>query len=527
MTRIAWHGTWRSILSSQLAILILLTVGLALFSWGGVVALALLGLLIFGAGALLRPDLALLFVPLAAPLYLIPARISGVRAGAFQLPPHEAALLAAAGATAAGWLWRRAVDRRPTTGDRRPLAALALQYAPHALFLIAGVLGVLIAVERSRALRELRWTIVEPLIFYALLKRQLDQGRATGDEAAVSAADNERWPLIFGPSSAFARNLLIAFGLSGALAGILGLLQYVGVDLVPLLGQKQCFAPDGGPCANIVVDGGVRRVLSVYGHPNNLGLYLGRVWPLAAALAVVGTGREPNGQARWRVVFALLSLACLGGIAVSFSRGAWLGAVAAAAVLALGMTNGQRPRRSSVVGRSSRRLIGLGVALTVLAGLALSIRGDVTGGSTPVRLLLWREALGYIARHPLGIGLDQFGLYHDPRSGLSLIDPALVGTSEQYAAHPHDLLLDFWLRLGPLGVIGLGWLLARFLRATLRGVSTQASGMAGSIALGALAAMVAALAHGLVDNFYFVPDLALAFWLLIALAEAAGARSGR
>jgi hypothetical protein len=39
------------------------------------------------------------------------------------------------------------------------------------------------------------------------------------------------------------------------------------------------------------------------------------------------------------------------------------------------------------------------------------------------------------------------------------------------------------------------------------------------LALGALAAMVAALAHGLVDNFYFVPDLAVAFWLLLALIE--------
>jgi len=30
----------------------------------------------------------------------------------------------------------------------------------------------------------------------------------------------------------------------------------------------------------------------------------------------------------------------------------------------------------------------------------------------------------------------------------------------------------------------------------------------------------AVLVHGLVDNFYFVPDLAIAFWLLIALVEA-------
>ena len=39
------------------------------------------------------------------------------------------------------------------------------------------------------------------------------------------------------------------------------------------------------------------------------------------------------------------------------------------------------------------------------------------------------------------------------------------------------------------------------------------------LAAGLLAAMIAALVHGLVDSFYFWPDLAFAFWLLLALAE--------
>jgi O-antigen ligase len=371
-------------------------------------------------------------------------------------------------------------------------------------------LGVALAAERGRALREFRWLIVEPLIFYALVKLQLAARRSQETE----------------PLSQFTRSLIAAFVLSGAIAGLLGLLQFAGLDLVPLLGQKECFAPDGGPCANIVADGGVRRVLSVYGHPNNLGLYLGRVWPLAAALAAHNAkNKEQRTESKGSVVFFVLcSLFCLGGIVVSFSRGAWLGALAALAVLALGLTKDQRrrtnvaPEPSSFVFRLSslRWLLGLGVALAVVGGLALSLRGDVTAGSTPIRLLLWREAAGYIRQHPLGIGLDQFGFYHDPGSGLSLIDPALIGSSEQYAAHPHNLILDTWLRLGPLGLLAFGWLLARCFRAWPRGGPASA---ASAIALGATAALVAALAHGLVDNFYFVPDLAIAFWLLLALVE--------
>jgi putative inorganic carbon (hco3(-)) transporter len=59
----------------------------------------------------------------------------------------------------------------------------------------------------------------------------------------------------------------------------------------------------------------------------------------------------------------------------------------------------------------------------------------------------------------------------------------------------------------------------RFFR---RGLRMARVPMARPLALGALAALAAALVHGLVDNFYFVPDLAIAFWLLLALVEIDG-----
>ncbi|HRC77735.1 MAG TPA: O-antigen ligase domain-containing protein, partial [Kouleothrix sp.] len=74
------------------AILAAMALALLLFYKGGALLPALLGLALFGALALLRPDLALLFVPLTAPLYLIPGALPGLRASAFDLPLHEAAL---------------------------------------------------------------------------------------------------------------------------------------------------------------------------------------------------------------------------------------------------------------------------------------------------------------------------------------------------------------------------------------------------------------------------------------------------
>jgi O-antigen ligase len=520
------------------AVFALMTLALALFQLGGALLPALAGALIFGLLALLRPDLGLLFVPLTVPLYLIPAAIQGLRGdldNPFRLPLYEVVLLLVLGATLANWLWRRLVANRPPTADRRSTTPHLLRftfhvsrYTPHLLFLFAGALGVLLAVERSRALREFRWLIVEPLLFYMLLKFQLanDESQPSGSNIEDRLDSSPVQSPISNLQSPFARYLLAAFALSGALAGLLGLLQFAGLDLVPLLGRKQCFAPDGGPCANIVADGGMRRVLSVYGHPNNLGLYLGRVWPIAAALAFAYAQHKDQRTAHrtnWLPVlfFALCSLLSLGGIVVSFSRGAWLGAAAALAVLLLGSSAVFTRSPAHPLTRSLQwwSVVGI-VVLAVIGGLALTLRGDITAGSTPIRLLLWREAAGYIQRYPLGIGLDQFGYYHDPQNaGLSLIDPELIGSSEQFAAHPHTMVLDIWLRVGPLGLLAFGWLLVRFFR---RGLRMARVPMARPLALGALAALVAALVHGLVDNFYFVPDLAIAFWLLLALVEIDG-----
>ena len=539
-----------------------MVLGLALFYRGGALSVALVGLLIFGALVLLRPDLGLLFVPLAAPLYLIPAAIEGIRPRTFLLPLHEAVLLVVLGAVAARWLLRLATGSAiHTPFDHRITPADIRRFAPELLFLLAGTAGVLVALNdpepRSAALREFRRLIVEPVLFYALLKYSMGAGARHRETDPGDRA-----------SRATRRALLIvgAFVLGGALVGLLGLLQFAGVDVVePLFGQKQAFSE------NVIEVDGVRRVTSVYGHPNNLGLYLGRVWPIAAVLAIAQARRtaqrtKPQATRLPALFFGICALLCLGGIVVSFSRGAWLGAAAALGVLVFYSTTGARgwavsdSQRAADEGRTNRRaeedsgklslallgpgsprlrlggvgsrrvavgsLAALSAALVLVGGLAVVVRGGLASGSAGMRVLLWREAAALLGQHPLGIGLDQFYYYHNPEFGRSRIDPVLVGTSEQFASHPHNLALNTWLSLGPLGLVAFTWLIVRFFRAALHGARAAGGAFvayAAALSVGALAAMVAALLHGLVDNFYFVPDLAFAFWLLLALAEVAAA----
>jgi O-antigen ligase len=146
--------------------------------------------------------------------------------------------------------------------------------------------------------------------------------------------------------------------------------------------------------------------------------------------------------------------------------------------------------------------------------LALNVqRFNLLGASSGIRVQTWASALAMLRDHPLGVGLDQFGRLYP-----QYIDPALAGTNEINTAHPHNLLLDIALRMGPLGLIAFGWLLVIFYRR----VGTQVGAGVGAhmgapLRAGVLAAMTSALVHGMVDSFYFWPDLAFAFWLMLAL----------
>ncbi len=477
-----------------------MALGLAVFYKSHVLPLMLVGLLIFSMFALLQSDVALLVVLVTVPLFLIPAEIGGIRDRPVRLPLHEVALLLITGAVIVRWLARHVwYGTMPGWASRRPLPGPVLRWSavqyhiPAVLLVFAGVLGVVWAVPegRSAALRELRWLIVEPLLFYILLTAAFRRPGAVGTR-----------------NQAYALGVFI---LSGAVVTVVGLLQFVGVDLVWLFGTKQVVV------ASVVAEPGLWRVTSVYGSPNNLGLYLGRVWPLAAAMLTEAPEPKPIGtHRRWgrTCCFAGGTVLCLTGLVVSFSRGAWLGVGAALIVLVfphIGWRWGQR----RVLGG-----VALGATLMLIIGLAFSLRGGLASANPLMRLSFWREALWLIQQHPLGIGLDQFFYYHNPVYGRSQLSPLQLASVDPTAAHPHNLILDIWLRVGPLGSMAFAWLILHFVQQTRAPGHAAQDGYAARRARGALAAMVAALVHGLVDNFYFVPDLAFSFWLLLALVEA-------
>ncbi len=281
------------------------------------------------------------------------------------------------------------------------------------------------------------------------------------------------------------RQIVDGFLLGGVGVALIGLWQVaLGRNLVP-------------------AEGGLLRLQSVYHSPNSVGLYLGRVWPFLAAGAWWGR------DGRRRVLSLLALLLVTAAIALSFSRGALLLALPAS-VLAMGWWAGGRSR-------------WVALALVLVGGLGLipllrlprfAALLDLRQGTTFFRLKLWRSSLRMIRDHPLlGVGPGNFLRVYRTRYVL----PA--AWEEFNLGHAHSFLLDHWTRLGVLGVAAALAVQVAFWRALWRWEGRQA------LALGLVGGMAALLAHGLVDNAVFSPDLALTYLLMLAVAE--GGRSRR
>lgn len=418
---------------------------LAIFYAAPVDAAAVAAGIAFAVLAGFRTDLALSFVVLTAPFHRFPREVAGL-----GLTLSEVAI----GLTLAGWIGRQALDRSARgwfdrAASRDPLGP----YLPAIGCLAVGALSLLASEYPRYSLREFRLVIVEPLAF-----------------TLVVLAVGGRTPVV--------RILLRALIGIGAIVGAIGIYHYFYVGVTE-------------------ATGGVERALAIYHSPNALGLFLGRIAPIALAVAVLGRGLGAD-----RRLAAGAAIVIGFAIFLTYSRGAWLGVAAAVILIA--------------AGRGWRTLIGAAVAIGA-GGIALSrfvnLGRLASESSSSQRIYLWEAAQAMIRDHPwLGVGLDNF-LYQYPR----YMNPA--AWREPNISHPHNIVLDFWLRLGLAGLGWLIWVQVSFWRAGIRAWRALAGRPERAIPIALMASMIDFLVHGLIDNSYFLIDLAIVFWVSFALVH--------
>jgi O-antigen ligase len=255
----------------------------------------------------------------------------------------------------------------------------------------------------------------------------------------------------------------------------------------------------------------VARIRSVYGSPNNLGLFLGRAIPIAAAVALLG------GRGRRPVLYGLALLPLLSAAVFSFSRGALLlGIPAGLAVVAL-FWGGRR---------AALALVGMaGLGLAALIPLSRHPRFadllSTSSGTGFFRINVWRSAWAMFRDRPLlGVGLDNF-LY--AYRGRYILPEAW---QEPNLPHAHNIVLDALTRTGLLGLAVLLAMLAAFFRLAFDLVGPWARlgrplpHDLRALAIGLLASMVNFIAHGMVDTGYWFVDLGYAFMMTLGLMAA-------
>lgn len=330
------------------------------------------------------------------------------------------------------------------------------------IWVILGVLSLTWAELTNLATTELRTLIIQPTLLYAMIR---------------TTTLHKKQLLL----------LVDALIIAGFIVAFLGIIQFIQGDAI------------------ITAEDGAKRLAGVYGSPNNLGLFLGRCIPFALAFVLADVDKL-------RRMFVGGMVIVMGiAVALSQSVGALFIGVPTSIIVVLVLTY----RKRAIL-----PIIGLGIISIIMVVFAVqqprfSRAFDFTEGTNFYRLRVWESSLQMIADHPLtGLGLDQF-LYE--YRGQYIIPDAW---EEPNLSHPHNIFLDFWIRLGVLGIVLITAILLVFWRKNQQTYQTfqGKDPLQLAISIGILGSMMDILAHGLVDNSVFVFDLAYIFMFLMALS---------
>ncbi|NOZ48723.1 MAG: O-antigen ligase family protein [Chloroflexi bacterium] len=449
-----WFATWHPAGHVPLALALLLAFYMAPH-W-------ILSLLVGGLLALLlalRLELAPWLIVPALPFYTHPKLL-----GAIGLPLHELMIWLVAAVALLRWGIHRLQAAPADTSPFTPLQPWrGLDWPVFGLLLIGG-LAVLSAQRFGFALYDWRITLLTPTLLYFFLTR------------------------LHTPDQPFALTIADALALSALLLSLLGVRQW-------WMGES------------IFVEG-VPRISAGYGSPNNLALYLGRVWPLLLIGAVLGLDEKRMSPRRlfYVITFVLTTTVAF----LTFSKGLLLISIPVALLLLAVL---EKRLRWPVIA-----LFAVG-ALALLPFLGTERFRDLLNtqsGTTFLRLQLWQSAWHMWLDHPwFGVGPDNF--LYAYRSTYAL--PS--AWEELNLSHPHNLILDLLTRLGIFGLVAglamVGEALRRGAQAWRSALPSQA--VEQRIWGGLWVGFVAGMAHGLIDNSLFLADLSVLTMVVMALLQ--------
>lgn len=273
-----------------------------------------------------------------------------------------------------------------------------------------------------------------------------------------------------------------------------------------------------------------RRVTSVFPYPNALGLFLAPIFFLSISLFYFYPKRSNLIIAAKKIFIIVSLLSSVVAIFFARSEGALISIIGALFVVAI-LTN-KKSRRFAI------SLTALGIIFLMVYAPAwkyVQQKATLMDLSGQIRRQQWSETMSMLKEGRIisGAGLSKYQEkvlpFHQEGIFVKNDDPEFqrhVVWNEEYRKkvwqpveiylYPHNIFLNFWTEIGLLGALLFTWLIARYLFEALK-LLKNTQGRHRYLILGLIGAMSTIIIHGLVDVPYFKNDLAILFWLLIAL----------
>ena len=248
------------------------------------------------------------------------------------------------------------------------------------------------------------------------------------------------------------------------------------------------------------------RVTSFFDNPNVLAVYLLLIYPL-----MLGAGCEKKRPTGGRVLYFLAAITCAICLLLTWSRGAWLGAIAATLLFFLFYSR-----------QSAKALLWSALPIAIWTPLLphsivnrFSSICSLAEGSIRYRLYTWQGTLSMLWVHPFGIGVGEEAFARVWRSF------AVSGT--ETVTHTHDLLLQIAAELGVGGVLCFLTVVALFFCRVSEHLHRTRKMGDRAVTLGGFCAVVGVLIMGIFDNVWYHYGLFWLFWMIMAATEGGNA----
>ncbi|HEX9664550.1 MAG TPA: O-antigen ligase family protein, partial [Patescibacteria group bacterium] len=241
-----------------------------------------------------------------------------------------------------------------------------------------------------------------------------------------------------------------------------------------------------------------RRITLTFTSPNAVGLYLGPIIVLYASWFFYQYKDWP--KSLFKLAVLILGIVT---VLLAVSRGAMLGVIAGLVVVLF--FNWSKKGTTLIIA-------ALLSSLFLIKSTAVKLWSFLTFQfpSGELRLYLWKGAKALLLDNWLfGAGLGGFG---------QLFENYRPENYTEILIYPHNIFLNFWTETGLLGLLGFIAIIFTFFTIAFTINKRQPIDLENKlINIGLLGAMISILVHGLVDVPYFKNDLAVLFWILIAL----------